>query len=208
MAKPKNDRIGELIRVLSMDLTPKGHLNFTIQFLSWSGLLVLGILLGYTISIIIHRPSFPGWWPEPILILVWGILSAFCLSKSAYPEENSIWYICGAAIAIFLWIGYDSIRFAADFHLAHIHIGFCPVGLVLSSFIIGAFGWIFLGKMASSRPGLSAFLFLSFLLAASNLTLKFTCPDQSAQHIFFSHVIGSLVWILLFWFPVRKKFSW
>ncbi|TGL59613.1 DUF1109 family protein [Leptospira sarikeiensis] len=207
MSKAKPDKTEELIQVLSADLK-KGSLNLSILFLSWMGLLVSGILLGWSVSLLTNRPVFPGWWPEPVLVVAWGAFSGYFLSRLAYPEENSIWMFWGAGASIFLWIGYNIVRFFTEFDLGHVHIGFCPGILAISSVLFGTLGSFLLSKMSSSRPGLSAFLFLSLLFASSNIGLKFVCPVQDASHIFLSHVVFTLTWIGLFWIPVRKKFSW
>ncbi|TGJ99278.1 DUF1109 family protein [Leptospira semungkisensis] len=207
MSNPKNDKTDELIRTLSADLQ-KGSLNFNILFLSWLGLLVSGLLLGWSVSLLTNRPAFSGWWPEPALVIIWGVITGYLLSKTAYPEESSIWIFWGAGAAIFLWIGFNLFQFASDFHIEHVHIGPCPVILAGSSLVLGGIGWFAIRKMASSRPGLSAFLFLSFIFAASNLCLKFLCPVQEPSHVFLAHVLASLAWILIFWIPLKKKFVW
>lgn len=208
MLDPKREKTRELIQTLSRDISAKGHLNSKILFLSWTGLLVSGIMLGYAVSLARHQSVFPGWWPEPTLILAWGLLTAILLTKSAYPEEGSAWLFWGAGASVFVWIGFHTVGFVNEFQIEHVHIGFCPLVLVSCTILFGGLSWILLGRMASARPGLSAFLFLSLLFAGSNLALKFICPVQSAPHIFLSHVLASLGWILLLWIPVRKKFSW
>ncbi|WP_167882234.1 DUF1109 domain-containing protein [Leptospira langatensis] len=208
MLNPKNDKTDELIRSLSADLQ-RGNLNFNILFLSWLGLLASGLLLGWSISLLANRPpAFPGWWPEPTLIIIWGVIAGYLLSKTAYPEESSVWIFWGAGASIFLWMGFNLFQFASAFELEHVHIGPCPLIVAGSSLILGGIGWIWIRKMASSRPGLSAFLFLSVIFAASNLSLKFICPVQEPSHLFLAHVLASFAWIILFWLPLKKKFVW
>ncbi|MEI1278280.1 NrsF family protein [Leptospira venezuelensis] len=208
MSYSESDKTEKLIQTLSSDLG-KGSLNIYTLFVSCLSLVVLGIVLGWSASNLIGRTNaFPGWWPEPILLLVWGIFSAYLLSKLAFPEETSSWVFWAAGGFLLSWTVFILSRFFTEEPSAHVHVGLCSVILATTSIIFGTGAWFILRNMASSRPGLSGFLFLNLLLASSNLGLKFVCPVQDPSHILISHVSFTLVWIALLYFPIRKKFSW
>lgn len=208
MKNPEREKTLELIRTLSSDLKPKGSLHFSFVFLSWIGLFTSVGLLGFAVSFLIQRSVFPQWWPEPVLIAVWGIFTAYLLSKSAFPEENSTWILWGSAAVILIWAGHSMFRFFEEFSSASIHIGLCPLLLGFLSSLIGILGWGIARKMAGSSPKTSAFLFFSFGLAASNFCIQFICPAHDSPHLFFSHTLSSLIWILVLWVPFQKKFVW
>ncbi|TGM98729.1 DUF1109 domain-containing protein [Leptospira dzoumogneensis] len=208
MSYSESDKTKKLIQTLSSSLE-KGSLNIYTLFLSCLGLVVLGIALGWSVSNLIGRTNaFPGWWPEPALLLFWGVVSAYLLSKLAFPEETSAWIFWTAGAFLFVWTVFILSRFFTEEGPAHVHVGLCSVILATTSILFGAGAWFILRTMASSRPGLSGFLFLNLLLASSNLGLKFVCPVQDPSHILISHVSFTLVWIALLYFPIRKKFSW
>lgn len=208
MSYSESDKTKKLIQTLSSNLE-KGSLNIYTLFLSCFGLVVLGIVLGWSASNLLGRThAFPGWWPEPALLLVWGIFSAYLLSKLAFPEENSNWIFWAASAFLISWTVFILSRFFTEESPTHVHVGLCSVVLAASSILFGVGAWSILRTMASSRPGLSGFLFLNLLLASSNLGLKFICPVQDPSHILISHVGFTLVWIVLLYFPIRKKFSW
>ncbi|WP_367898983.1 NrsF family protein [Leptospira sp. WS58.C1] len=208
MSNSETDKTNKLIQTLSSNLE-KGSLNRTNLFLSCLGLIFLGIALGWSASNVIGRShAFPGWWPEPALILVWGIFSAYLFSKLAFPEETSVWFFWVSGLFLAGWAIYIINRILTEETSAHIHLGFCSGTLAMTSILFGAGAWFLLKKMASSRPGLSGFLFLNLLLATSNLSLKFICSVQDPSHILLSHVIFTLIWIGALYIPIRKKFSW
>ncbi|GBF37487.1 NrsF family protein [Leptospira johnsonii] len=208
MSNSESDKTKKLIQTLSSDLE-KGSLNIFTLFLSCLGLVFLGILVGWAASNLSGRlNTFPGWWPEPALLLVWGIFSAYLLSKLAFPEETSTWIFWAAGVFLFAWIALILSRFFTEEVPSHIHLGLCPAIIASTSIFFGAGAWFLFKNTASSRPGLSGFLFLNLLLASSNLCLKFVCSVQDPSHILISHLAFTLVWIGALYIPIRKKFSW
>lgn len=203
-----SDKTKQLIQTLSFDLE-KGSLNIYALFFSCLGLLGFGILLGWSVSNLAGKTNaFPGWWPEPTLLLVWGIVSSYLFCKLAFPEERSAWAFWAAGAFLFVWVIYILTRFFTEEVTAHVHVGLCSVIIATTSILFGAGAWFFLKNTASSRPGLSGFLFLNLLLASSNLSLKFVCSVQDPAHILISHLAFTLVWIAILYIPIRKKFSW
>ncbi|TGK38931.1 NrsF family protein [Leptospira andrefontaineae] len=208
MSNSESDKTGKLIQTLSSDLE-KGTLNIYTLFLSCLGLVVLGIILGWSVSNLVGRTNaFPGWWPEPTLLLIWGIVSAYLFCRLAFPEERSAWAFWAAGTFLGAWIVFIIGRLFIEEVPAHIHLGLCPTIIASTSILLGAGAWFLLKNTASSRPGLSGFLFLNLLLASSNLGLKFVCSVQDPSHILISHLAFTLVWIGVLYIPVRKKFSW
>ncbi|TGL36524.1 DUF1109 domain-containing protein [Leptospira koniambonensis] len=208
MSNSESDKTKQLIQTLSSDLE-KGSLNIYTLFFSCLGLVLFGTALGWSVSNIIGRSSaFPGWWPEPTLLLVWGIVSAYLFSKLAFPEERSAWTFWAAGAFLFVWTVFILGRFFMEEATGHVHVGLCSVIIASTSILFGAGAWFLLRNTASSRPGLSGFLFLNLLLASSNLCLKFVCSVQDPSHILISHLAFTLVWIGVLYIPIRKKFSW
>ncbi|PJZ78890.1 NrsF family protein [Leptospira neocaledonica] len=208
MSNSESDKTKKLIQTLSSDLE-KGSLNIYTLFLSCLGLVVLAVILGWTASNLTGRVNaFPGWGPEPILLLVWGIFSAYLFCKLAFPEETSSWIFWAAGVSLFAWIVLVLSRLFTEEVPTHIHLGLCPAIIMSTSILLGGGAWFLLKNTASSRPGLSGFLFLNLLLASSNLCLKFVCSVQDPSHILISHLAFTLVWIGVLYIPIRKKFSW
>ncbi|PJZ68179.1 hypothetical protein CH373_15860 [Leptospira perolatii] len=207
----KSRNSGEFIQTLSKELTPVKPLRSGKLFLYWMGVLVFGILLGVAYSLLRPSSAFPGWWPEPFLIACWAILSAAFLSFMVFPEETGTFGIWIAGIGLASWIGFAVLRFVEDVYLSGFHMGHlgaCPAILLSMTLVCGA-ATAFLAKGAApARPLGTSFLVLSFVLAVSNLVLKFVCPDQSGFHILLVHGLATVFWILVFLFPLRSKIRW
>ncbi|EPG75272.1 PF06532 family protein [Leptospira fainei serovar Hurstbridge str. BUT 6] len=204
-----SDRSEKLILSLGTDLKPTRPLRQGILFLIWTSLLALAIPLGQGTALFLSRNVFPGWWPEPLLFIIWGLVSAYLLSRLAFPEESSAGLIWLPIVGLTLWLGFSSEKFIEEIHTTHsTHIGVCPLLLGVFSLALGGFATFWIRKMIPSNPLLASLAILSFLLAGSNLALKFICPDQSGFHILFSHGIATIFWIAISVLPLRSKLRW
>lgn len=204
-----SDRSEKLILSLGTDLKPTHPLRPGIMFLVWASLLALAIPLGQGTALFLSRNAFPGWWPEPALFIVWGLSSAYLLSKVAFPEEASSHLIWLPILALALWLGLSSAKFIDEIHTTHsTHIGLCSLNLAAFSLALGGLATFWIRKMIPGNPLIAALGILSFLLASSNLALKFICPDQSGFHILFSHGVASIFWIAISVLPLRGKLRW
>ncbi|EQA37039.1 PF06532 family protein [Leptospira inadai serovar Lyme str. 10] len=204
-----SDRSEKLILSLGTDLKPTRPLRQGTLVLVLVSLLALAIPLGQGTAFFLSRNAFPGWWPEPALFIVWGLASAYLLSRLAFPEESSAGLIWLSFSGLLLWLGFSFGKFLAEIHTAHsTHIGLCSLTLAIFSLTLGGFASFWIRKMIPGNPLIASLGILSFLLAGSNLTLKFICPDQSGFHIFFSHGVASIFWIAISALPLRNKLRW
>ncbi|TGK13872.1 DUF1109 domain-containing protein [Leptospira fletcheri] len=196
--------------ILSLGANLRRSRPLRIGQLFFIGALILGVsaALGFFLSSLSSRNAFPGWWPEPVLILGWGLLSSLALSKASFPEEKRNWLLLAVTGPI-LWLGYVSFHFMQEWNTPHPeHIGPCPAFLALFGLIFGGVSSFWIRKTAPANPYVASVAVLSLLFAASNLTLKFICTDQSGYHLLLSHASGTASWIALALVPLKNKLRW
>lgn len=204
-----SDPTEKLILSLGANLRRSRPLKVSQLFFTGTLLLGLSVGLGFFLSSLTARNAFPGWWPEPVLILGWGLLSTLALSKTSFPEEKRNWPLLLTLLGPILWLGYVSFHFMQEWNTPHPeHIGFCPAFLALFGLIFGGASAFWVRKTAPANPYIASLAVLSLLFAASNLTLKFICTDQSGYHLLLSHAIGTVSWIVLAFVPLENKLRW